>query len=717
MIGFATWLRSDDDNDDDSLYIPLVIESPHEGPGLMEAVGNVVGSKLEFTKQLMQARQNYWSAYPDGPDVASLGKTYAELLQEKDYYYFVLKSSDLWMDGNDNDMMRRYGKGHAEMMDALTLPMDGGISKMTEGDFNSWVNTVNNTIHGTGSSFFNDEQLAASLTAGNKKYNQYVLRRNLVEYLLYCQTSPMKSDEPRQYFSYLALVAMKAKTMRQAQGQYDRFVKVLTKPVIDKAIAEIRDLPEVMNYSPLTSSDSTAPLNTLMNKIEDDCFAGDDDRLWTMAHFLPDPEMQLSEVERWEAAGKTYNTILQRDGANKIHEARLELQALQSQKLAEAHQEHPDPQPYPVTISRASWILINQRFKELLPAPEESHHEGPIQVVYNLADQTEKQYIQWTQLCEGSAGSLLGIRTAFNSVSPFEIVRLDLATKDVKVLIHIDKDTLGRRPRDLDYVPACGSLMFYNGWIYCSTGPMGRVFRLREDGRQFQVIDVYQGTINPSLRIGSYANEWYCPVICGIDDNGLLYGNDQGRAFVITKDGGKFVAVIHSDNSKSNKHNVTIDGRVFSLCQARNGRLYGVNAVDVGGDIFSINPDGGNLTTIFSFKSDPSVGYNPCSPLLLASDGLYYGLTSEGGKDKKGTIFEVTPDNGNLLTTSPATVNGNPSTESSNTRSYPSGIIIPASPGFVKSPYAPDQPPVDVRGYASGTKLRCPYTNKIFIIP
>ena len=47
---------------------------------------------------------------------------------------------------------------------------------------------------------------------------------------------------------------------------------------------------------------------------------------------------------------------------------------------------------------------------------------------------------------------------------------------------------------------------------------------------------------------------------------------------------------------------------------------------------------------------------------------------------------------------------------------YPYGVPGPGKPGFVRSPYSPDKM-TDVRGYAPGTEVKDPYTNKIFLVP
>jgi hypothetical protein len=48
---------------------------------------------------------------------------------------------------------------------------------------------------------------------------------------------------------------------------------------------------------------------------------------------------------------------------------------------------------------------------------------------------------------------------------------------------------------------------------------------------------------------------------------------------------------------------------------------------------------------------------------------------------------------------------------------YPIARIVPGKPGYVFSPYDPSGGYVDVNGFTSGSKVRDPYSGKIFLVP
>lgn len=48
---------------------------------------------------------------------------------------------------------------------------------------------------------------------------------------------------------------------------------------------------------------------------------------------------------------------------------------------------------------------------------------------------------------------------------------------------------------------------------------------------------------------------------------------------------------------------------------------------------------------------------------------------------------------------------------------YPTAKSVPGKPGYVFSPYDPNGGYVDVNGFTSGSKVKDPYSGKIFLVP
>ena len=58
-----------------------------------------------------------------------------------------------------------------------------------------------------------------------------------------------------------------------------------------------------------------------------------------------------------------------------------------------------------------------------------------------------------------------------------------------------------------------------------------------------------------------------------------------------------------------------------------------------------------------------------------------------------------------------------PSSSTNSAAQFPVAKAVPGKPGYVFSPYDPNGGYVDVNGYPSGSKVKDPYSQKIFLVP
>jgi uncharacterized repeat protein (TIGR03803 family) len=183
---------------------------------------------------------------------------------------------------------------------------------------------------------------------------------------------------------------------------------------------------------------------------------------------------------------------------------------------------------------------------------------------------------------------------------------------------------------------------FYGTTPFGGANGAGIVFKITPTGSE-TVLYSFQGGANDG---GNPAGE----LIQGSDGN--FYGmtsnggpGEYGTVYKITPSGVETVLHFFQDGSA--------DGAYPSggLVQGSDGNFYGMasqggahdtNGVHVDGVVFKITPSG-TMTVLHSFQGGPTDGAYPLRNLILATDGNFYGVTPSGGAVNGGTVFKITP--------------------------------------------------------------------------
>jgi uncharacterized repeat protein (TIGR03803 family) len=212
------------------------------------------------------------------------------------------------------------------------------------------------------------------------------------------------------------------------------------------------------------------------------------------------------------------------------------------------------------------------------------------------------------------------------------------------------------------YEPSAPLVQATNGDFYGTTntgganGVGGTVFKITPSGTLTTLYNFCSQGSFPSCTDGFY------PEDAGLVQaaNGDLYGTTEGggvvppdtipggTVFKITPGGA--LTTLYTFCSQLCTGALPFSG----LVQAANGDLYGttVQGAPNGypGTIFKITP-GGVLTTLYTFCAQVNCadGNYPYAPLVQATNGYFYGTTTDDGAYGSGTIFKITPS-GTLTT-------------------------------------------------------------------
>jgi hypothetical protein len=121
--------------------------------------------------------------------------------------------------------------------------------------------------------------------------------------------------------------------------------------------------------------------------------------------------------------------------------------------------------------------------------------------------------------------------------------------------------------------------------------------------------------------------------------------------------------------------------------------------------------------TTTSTESVPSDVTNPGQPVQPPETVSTSQRQARGGTESGQSRTSAATSRTTRGETTQSSTNTSLSRASTSQASFPTGKPVPDKPGYVFSPFDKEGRYVDVSGFPSGTKVKDPWTDKIFLVP
>ncbi len=245
------------------------------------------------------------------------------------------------------------------------------------------------------------------------------------------------------------------------------------------------------------------------------------------------------------------------------------------------------------------------------------------------------------ELIEGTDGLLYGTTLLGGSKNDGTLFKLSADGSGFSVVMNFDSSATGRNP-------AAGLLQGADGALYGTTewgGTWGdgTVFKLDPDGTDFVVVEHLVSPLtgaHPNAGLIQAANGQFFGVTASGGTEYLLGPFGDGTLFSLGADGDGYQVLVDFSGSPKGAFPYA------RLSPGDDGWLYGA-AMWGGsfgwGTVFKVNSVGTECSVLLNLDYY-TTGAHPHAEVLHATDGALYGVSSYGGADGWGTIFQLKAD-------------------------------------------------------------------------